>query len=140
MGYHVTFRYLRGPGSSSVWPLDDSHWPTMDTAAISFSNLSSMSEQPLHCHAHPGTLPLFVNGAHRLRYDNSHFLSFSSRPRMKSAPSPRAPRGLWAWSAITAALALKVFAKSVVVINPRAQWGSTHITQNLDHLFFVKEL
>lgn len=60
---------------------------------------------------------------------------------MKSAPSPRAPRGLCAWSATTAARALNAF--GVFVSAGHCLEGSarnTYIAQNLDHLLLLEQL
>lgn len=98
---------------------------------ITLASLISSSNQPSKCgrlwhyRVHRGILALISNvgGSQRAtRY--SRFLSFSSRPRMKSALSPRAPRGLWAWSAITAALALKAW--KCELMSENARMGGIH--------------
>jgi hypothetical protein len=58
---------------------------------------------------------------------------------MNSAPSPSAPRGLCAWSAITIARALNVCIWSTTVFFSSVQ-GVANVTQNLDHFFFLEEL
>lgn len=51
-----------------------------------------------------------------------HCRSVSSSPRRKSTPSPTAPRGLCAWSAISAARFLKVWIwRSLEVISKRGE-------------------
>jgi hypothetical protein len=78
------------------------------TRLTSASDRSSKLVQLLHCRVLFETLELISH--HLSAYQGCYLrcLSFSSKPRMKSAPSPSAPRGLCAWSAITAALALNV--------------------------------
>lgn len=71
----------------------------------------ALNTVPTHQRPNPRSLPKSSQREHQ------HCLSISSNPLRNSAPSPEpsAPRGLLAWSAISAARFLKVYPPSVPV-------------------------